>query len=205
MHISFGQQLVGLLAVFSTASALSTTVADADITGASTNVSSTFSTSVTGTRTSTPLPNPLEKRAPSPSNLACYNIQKNCKNNEVYEGVMASMADGMCQNRDIKEVVAGPDFRGVGVLAKNKYWLSYNVKILWKSGCTMPEGTMRIDEPGYKVSCAHLVKSTWNDCNNGGRGGSIDYGCLQYHFNIINGEEAGNGYCRDIPFGNYTG
>lgn len=44
---------------------------------------------------------------------------------------------------------------------------------------------------------------TWANCKgNGGRGGKIDYGCLTYHYKIINGNEAGHGYYVNVPFDN---
>lgn len=207
MYPSLGPALAGLLAVFSSASALNTPANHVNVTRASANVSSTFSTSIAGTRTIAPLPNPLEKRGPGPSNLACYNQQSGCKNKDIYEADVVQYAEDICGGKSFKGQLVGPDWEGAVGWRRNPHWISYNVKVEWKPGCTMPgEGTMRVDEPGMGVACHDLIYNTWKNCkHNGGRGGKIDFGCLEYHYNLINGDEAGTDHCHDIPFGNYTG
>lgn len=200
MYLSVGSALVGLFALFSTASAVSTPVNNA-------NVTSTFSTSITGTRTSAPLPNPLEKRGPGPSNLACYNLQKGCKNKEIREEDVTLYARDICNQKGFKGVVVGPDWEGVAGSRVNPYWPTYHIKIEWKPGCTVPgKGTMKIDQPAPGVTCHDLAFNTWKNCkHNAGRGGKIDFGCLEYHYNTINGDKNGPDHCHDVPFGNYTG
>ncbi|POS79593.1 hypothetical protein DHEL01_v202016 [Diaporthe helianthi] len=224
MHLSLGQALAGLLAAFSTASALSTppvnntnvnntniiynnvSIADVSITNVSTTLVTSI-TSITSTGTSAPLPNPLEKRSPTPSNLACYNQQKGCKNKVVYEEEANKYAADICNGKRFKGVFAKPGWEGTAGWRRNPSWISYNVKVEWKTGCKMPcNGGMKIDSPVPGVSCHDLVHTTWKNCKgNGGRGGKIEIGCLEYHYNTINGDEAGVDHCHDVPFGNYTG
>lgn len=192
MHISPSQALLGLLGTC-IPSALGTPV---------------DSTNITSATTTTPV---LEERSlaawsPSPSNLKCYNQMKGCKNKDIHLEKARQYGEEICGSKRFKGVVAKPGWEGTFGYLRNQFWVSYNVKVEWKEGCTAPgDGTMKVDYPGHGIECFDLIWTTWKNCKrNGGRGGSVDYGCLTYHYNVINGKEAGDGYCVDVPFGNWT-
>lgn len=180
MHLSPSQALLGLVATL-VPSAL----------GAPANITT---------------PTLVERSAiPAPSNLACYNKMEGCKYKDVYMEKAREYGVSMCNKQ--KGVWAAPGWPGEVEWLRNPFWVSYNMKVEWKEGCTAPgDGTVDVFNPGPGVDCFDVLWMTWANCKgNGGRGGSIDFGCLTYHYNVINGNEIGHGYCVDIPFGNSTG
>lgn len=76
----------------------------------------------------------------------------------------------------------------------------------WIYGCKLHggDGTQDVVNPGHGITCFDLLFQTWINCNNGGRGGTIEFGCLKYYYNIINGDQAGPGYCVNLPYDNST-
>jgi hypothetical protein len=200
MHISLGQALVGLLATCVPA-ALATPVEIYD--------SSDFNnTTIPTATTASPI---LDERSlaawpASPSNLKCYNQMKGCKNKDVHLEKAREYGENVCDHKRFRNLKAKPGWLGEYGYVRNRFWLSYNVKVEWKEGCTAPgDGTQDVRNPGHGVECFDLIWTAWKNCKgNGGRGGSVEFGCLTYHFNVINGKEVGDGYCVDIPFGNWT-
>lgn len=108
----------------------------------------------------------------------------------------------MCKKQ--KGVIGQPGWPATVANLRSDYWVSYHMKGEWKEGCTAPgDGTMDVFSPGPGVGCLDVPWMTWANCKgNGGRGGKIDYGCLTYHYNTINGNESGHGYYVNIPFDN---
>lgn len=196
MHFSPSQALVGLLATL-IPSALG---APADSTNGTHNIYTTNST--TNDTTPSLVARTSAAQIAGPSNLACYAKMEGCKYKDVYMEKAKQYGAQMCDQR--KGVVAKPGWPGTVAWLRNHFWVSYNMKVEWKEGCTAPgDGTMDVFNPGPGVDCFDVLWMTWANCkNNGGRGGRIDYGCLTYHYNIINGNEAGHGYCVNIPFDN---
>ncbi|KAI3392032.1 hypothetical protein diail_6328 [Diaporthe ilicicola] len=196
MYVSPSKALIGLLVTF-IPSAL----------GAPANgVNNTGIAEFTSTDTS---PNLVDRsalaQAASPANLACYQKMKGCKYKDVNQEAAKGSAAGMCAMQAKKKTIAKPGWPGVSEWIRNQYWISYNMKIEWKEGCVAPgDGTMDVVNPGHGVSCRDILLMTWKNCNNGGRGGKLDYGCLTYHYNVINGDRAGPDYCINLPFDNST-
>lgn len=195
MHFSPSQALLGLAATL-VPCALG---APANSTNATHNIYNTNSTA------NYTIPSLVTRsQIPSPSNLACYAKMEGCKYKDVYMEKARQYGTEMCNTK--KKEVAKAGWPGTVAYLRNPFWVSYNIKVEWKEGCTAPgDGTMDVFNPGPGVDCFDMVWMTWANCKgNGGRGGKIDFGCLTYHYNIINGNEAGHGYCVNIPFDNST-
>lgn len=190
MHFLTSQALLGLLATL---------------------IPSALGTPIDGTNiTSTTSPSLVDRSelawSPSPSNLGCYALMKGCKHKDVHLEAARKTGEEICNTPSFKKAIAKPGWQPIAGWSRNPYWVSYNIKVEWKEGCTAPgDGTMSVANPAPGVDCFDVVWTTWKNCNgNGGRGGKVDFGCLTYHYNPINGKEAGDGYCVNIPFDNYT-
>lgn len=202
MHFSPSQALLGLLA------ALIPSALGAPANGTNGTYSSIYNANSNNSTNSTSGTSPsLAARAEaalvaSPSNLACYKKMPGCKYKDVYMDKAKTYGTQMCNKQ--KGVIAKPGWEGAVAWVRNAYWVSYNMKVEWKEGCTAPgDGTMDVSNPAPGVDCFDVLWPTWINCKgNGGRGGKVDFGCLTYHYNIINGNEVGHGWCVNVPFDN---
>lgn len=200
MHFSPDQALLGLLAA-----AIPSALA-APATGANDiySIYGANSTNTTSDATPSLVARTSAAQMASPSNLACYSKMRDCKYKDVYMDKAKQHGGEMCAKQ--KGKIGKPGWEGTVAWTRNQYWVSYNMKVEWKEGCVAPgDGTMDVSNPGPGVECLDVLWQTWANCKgNGGRGGKIDYGCLTYHYNIINGNEAGHGFCVNLPFDNST-
>lgn len=55
----------------------------------------------------------------------------------------------------------------------------YDFKVDWVEGCAT-DGRLYHVTPMEKKECTDLFKSIWKRCNNQGRGGMLELGCLTY-------------------------
>lgn len=194
MHFSPSQALLGLFATLD-ASALGAPPAD--------GTHNTYGTNSTTNITPSLVTRSSAAQVAYLSNLACYAPMQGCKYRHVYKENAKQAVTDMCKKQ--KGVVGRPGWPGTEAHLRIDYWMSFNMKVEWKEGCTAPgDGTMDVFNPGPELGlgCSDVLWITWPTCDNGGRGGKIDYGCLTYHYNVINGDHAGRGYCVNRPFDN---
>lgn len=195
MHFSPSQALLGLCA----------TLIPSALGAPANSTHGIYSTNSTTEITPTLVDRSSLAAVPRASNLACYKQKQGCKYKDVYDYLAKQHGEELCKSKNMKYVIAKPGWPGTVAFTRNPFWVSYNMMVEWKEGCTAPgDGTMDVGNPGPGISCLDVVWQTWANCNNGGRGGKIDFGCLTYHYNIINGNEAGHGYCVNLPFDNST-
>lgn len=69
------------------------------------------------------------------------------------------------------------------------YW-----KVLWKDGCHDADASNRnLGQPISDFSCKDAMKMAFDGCTgNAGRGGMVEVGCVEYHFNPVSRSTFGN-------------
>ncbi|KAI9682141.1 MAG: hypothetical protein M1817_000195 [Caeruleum heppii] len=134
---------------------------------------------------------------------SCYGSGVSCKFYDVSADTAHSVTDKFCDDH------ASMEGKREGWEAvqdsRNNFGEgnSYNFKVLWKPNCVSTTGeTMNLGQPIPEYSCKQAMRDSFDKCNNGGRGGRVEVGCMEYYFHTVNQETfRPNGYCSDRPFG----
>ncbi len=162
------------------------------------------STSTSTSAVSPPTPSGTTLAVTKPTApVMCYTKKEGCKYWDVPPSEAHGKTDTFCDDHGSMEAFGGPGWPAVQD-ASNDFLkgASYNFKVLWKPGC-VAEGhdTLSLGQPLPDFSCRDAMRMTFDQCNNGGRGGRVEVGCLEYYFNAINQPCPIVGYCNDAPFG----
>lgn len=158
------------------------------------------SPSPTPTTTSTPPPVGTTLAATAPTKpKACYQNQNVCHYNDVKPSNAHSKSDTFCDDHASQNGFNGPGWPAIQD-ASNPFFdnVSYNWKVLWKPDCVV-EGheTLNVGQPIPEFSCKDAMRMVFDQCNNGGRGGRVEVGCLEYYYHNTGGGDD-NWNCR--PF-----
>ncbi|KAI2622471.1 hypothetical protein GGR54DRAFT_598637 [Hypoxylon sp. NC1633] len=158
------------------------------------------STSIPPTTTTTPMTTPaatttkvtltapsstgLQETAPA-SPVSCYNSQKRGCYHDVDPDTAYSKCKKFCSDYASINGFGGPNWPGIQS-ASNDFpeFISYNWKIERKPDCVVDDQDTGTE---FNVGqCLDAMREVFDDCNNGGHGGTKEYGCLSYHFSPVN-------------------
>ncbi|KAI2626590.1 hypothetical protein GGR54DRAFT_591614 [Hypoxylon sp. NC1633] len=177
----------------STACNITTTSSDSTSASASSTSAPPSPTTsiITPTNTLTTTPTPTAVPA---SLISCYNSRKLSCYDPVPPDMARSKSDKFCSDHASINPTSGPDWPGIWFISNDFLGsISYHWKVSWKAGCVVADGQ---DTTINVVSCQNAMHKAFEDCNNGGHGGTFVDGCLEYSFSPVN---QGGGDCG-LPF-----
>ncbi|KAI2627632.1 hypothetical protein GGR54DRAFT_589825 [Hypoxylon sp. NC1633] len=127
--------------------------------------------------------------------VSCYNSQELDCYKAVTPATAYSQSANFCsKNRFINGF---KDWPGIQYALNDLFGsISYNWKITWKPNCADGQLTFNVGQPIIGFSCEDAMRLAFDGCNDGGHGGTVEVGCLVYHFNPVNQDD---GICS-LPF-----
>jgi hypothetical protein len=137
--------------------------------------------------------------------VQCYQKKEGCKYWDIPIDEAHSKTDTFCEDHGSQDAFEGSGWPGI-LDDSNDFaaGASYNFRVLWKPDC-IAEGhdELNVGQPIPDFSCKEAMRMTFDQCNNGGRGGRVEVGCLEYYFHAINQACPIAGYCNEGPFGGH--
>ncbi|WAO91167.1 Hypothetical protein NCS54_00862400 [Fusarium falciforme] len=123
-------------------------------------------------------------------NEQCYDRDQFGKHIDVEQSTLRWQAGFLCTLGISKPRIKAGDS------STNQDWYQvkpYQFNTYWRNGCELETGEteMGILDPlatgtASVDTCVEIFYDNWNRCNNGGTGGSVQYGCLVYEFKATN-------------------
>ncbi|KAM0229027.1 hypothetical protein ACHAPO_010304 [Fusarium lateritium] len=120
------------------------------------------------------------------SDPSCFASDEFGDHKDVWDHQVKDYATWACRNAD-DSPVKKDDSDSFIFFQRWAWGAPYQYNIWWKDGCELDNGATEqwandpLDDGSSKI-CEATLFDAWNDCNNGGTGGSWTAGCLVYEF-----------------------
>lgn len=135
-----------------------------------------------------PTPTQPPKTALKAQNDKCWGTDDFGSHADIHKGSVQWYSGWACAGTALTTVKAGDSSTFIS-FATVDGGAPYQYNVYWKDGCVLETGQTELyasnplneENPGY-TKCQDILIDDYTRCNNGGVGGSIDYGCLTYEF-----------------------
>ncbi|OIW26327.1 hypothetical protein CONLIGDRAFT_683316 [Coniochaeta ligniaria NRRL 30616] len=124
----------------------------------------------------------------------CYSTNEFGSHGDIHPGTVSFYSGFACAGTAVTPIKRGDPatnihFERFGLVRGGGVPYQYN--IYWKDGCVLdyvpgydavfPANPLDVKDPGH-TACQQLLVDNFQNCNNGGVGGSVQVGCLVYEF-----------------------